>query len=245
MAPFTRYVGETDLGTQVSRTFRDKQETFYRSDARNLSRIASPGNQYIIQLIKGGYLEYFSSFAGKKMLDMGCGSGFNLVSFAMMGWQSYGCEISKDIVEYAKDNVKRFGFDVEIVVGENKNIPFGSQCFDLLLSTNVIHYVDSEEGMRNNIQEYARILKKQGRILLLTTHPENWILEGSERLNGNLHQITKGDDFRDGEIFFVFQDEQEIGDYFSGSFKEIKIGINRLDFFTKRVLNYVVTGVKS
>lgn len=232
------------MGTQVLSTFRDKQEAFYRSDIKNLPRIASPGNQYIIQLIKGGYLEDFKSFYGKKMLDMGCGSGFNLVSFLMMGWQSYGCEISKDIVVHGKDNVKRFGFDVEIVVGENKNIPFGSNFFDLLLAANVIHYVDSDEGMRDNIKEYSRILKKKGRILLLTTHPENWILKGSERLNRNLHRIRKRDDFRDGEIFFVFQDEQEIGDYFSDCFKDIKIGINNLEFFKKRILNYVVTGIK-
>ena len=72
----------------ISEAFVKKQESYYRSDFKNHERIASPGNQYIVQLIKGGYLEDYTDCHGKRVLDMGCGSGFNMVSFAMMGWKT-------------------------------------------------------------------------------------------------------------------------------------------------------------
>jgi hypothetical protein len=79
----------------------------------------------------------------------------------------------------------------------------------------------------------------------LTTHRENWILNGSEKLNRNLYRIKVKDDFRNGEIFFVFQDKKDIRNHFGAYFGDIKIGINQLEFFKKRIINYVITAVKT
>jgi SAM-dependent methyltransferase len=136
------------------------------------------------------------------------------------------------------------GLDAEIVVGENQCIPYPPNSFDLLLSANVIHYEHSEEGMKNSILEYARVLRRSGRLLMLTTHPENWLLKGCSWLGKHLARVNNPEDFRNGEILFVFQNEAELKDYFSEQFADIKVGINQLDLFKKKIISFVITGRK-
>ena len=228
----------------VSATFVAKQEGHYQSDSLNRDRLATPGSQYVMQLLRGGYLEDYSQRQGLKALDVGCGTGYNLVSFALLGWEAYGCEISPEIVEYARANTARFGCRPHIVVGENQDLPFPDAEFDFLLSENVIHYVDSRQGLLAGLAEYARVLKPGGRLLLQTCHPDNWILAGSRRLAANLYLLRRNDDFRDQEVFYVFQDEQELRRDLAPHFRELRIGVNCQEFFRKRIVNWVVTGLR-
>ena len=244
MVRSTHLEGDVDMSEGISEQFVTMQTKFYKNDQRNIRRIASPGNQYVIRLLMGGYLGDYSSCPGLKVIDVGCGLGFDLVSFHMMGWDPYGLEISDEIVEQARMNIRRSDFHSKIIVGQNQVIPFPTGYFDLLLSSSVIHYANSEQAVRDTIREYARVLKTNARIILLTTHPDNWILVNGKTLSHNLYRIQQPDDFRNGETFFVFQDEKDIKKYFLEHFDDIKIGINQLEFFSKRIIHFVVTGLK-
>lgn len=223
--------------------FPRKQLDYYKADTSNRNRIASPGKQYFIELIKGGYLEDYSDIKGKSALDIGCGHGYNLVSFCMMGCHAYGCEISADIVEMARKTVNDFGFSAEIKVGTNINIPYENDSFDILLSSNVIHYSGTDNDMRQSIREYARVLKPGARCIIATTHPDNWILSGSKKTADNIYQINNNSDFRNEEMFFVFNNENEIREYFSSYFKNIIIGTNQVFYIKKTIKNWFITGV--
>ncbi|MGE5343223.1 MAG: class I SAM-dependent methyltransferase [Candidatus Omnitrophota bacterium] len=232
------------MASHVSKTFLRKQEGYYRGDERNRNRIASPGSQYLIQLLGGGYLDDYSDCTEKKVLDAGCGAGFNLVGLSMMGFEVYGCDISDDIVAYAEDNVKKFGAHATVVTGENQALPFESGYFDLLVSMNVIHYVNSEAGMTRSIAEYARVLKTGGRLILSTNHPANWILKDAEKLGKNVFRLNCRTDFRHRDLFFVFEDANELRRYFEPDFSHLKIGENQMEFFDKCLRNFVLTGIK-
>ncbi len=228
----------------LSQEYIKNQQTYYHEDINNTNRIASPGSQYIIQLLKGRYLGDYSNVSGMRVLDVGCGSGFNLVSFSMMGWETYGCEISQDIASFAHGNVKKYGYGAEVVVGENQNIPYPDGYFDLLLSSNVIHYANSEKKISRSIKEYARVLRAGGRVLVMTTHPENWILHNSYKLDDHLYRINCPSDFRNEELFFVFQDQKDLESYFETFFVEIMSGENQTYLFSKCLKNFVLTGLK-
>ncbi|KWT91553.1 class I SAM-dependent methyltransferase [Candidatus Magnetominusculus xianensis] len=221
-------------------------EEYYRGERskQNEGRITSPGNQYLIHLIKGGYLCDYSNCNQLKVLDVGCGSGFNLVSFAMMGWQVYGCEISEGVVDHAKTSIQQYGYHAEIKVGDNQDTHFPSNYFDLLLSMNVIHYVPSEEGIQNTIKEYARVLKKSGRVIMMTNHPDNWILRNGELVGNNLIRINNSNDYRHGEIFYVFKNRKELKEKYSHYFSDLQIGENQQEFFTRRLKHFILTGIK-
>lgn len=228
-------------------SFIEEHNIYYRGrrKSENEGRIVSPGSQYMIHLMKGGYLgDDYREGRGRKVLDVGCGSGFNCVSFAMMGWEVYGVEITESIVEHTKTEVKKYGFDAEILVGENENIPYPDSMFDLLISMNVIHYVQSKSAVRNTIQEYGRVLKGGGRIFLSTNHPENWLLDRSTTIDKNRVRLSLPGDYRDGQILFVFNSQRELQEKFSPYFRDILLGENRFDFFTRILRHWILTAAK-
>lgn len=221
-------------------------EDYYRNERmrQNLERVTTPGSQYVVQLVKGGCLGDYAVGRGRRMLDVGCGSGFNMISFAMMGWEVHGCEISDEIVQRSIDNLRLYHCAADVVVGENEHIPFPDEYFDFVLSLNVIHYVLSDEGIGNTVREYSRILREGGRILLITNHPANWLLKDSESLGGNLSRINCPGDYRHGEAMYTFPDRDSLMRRFEPHFSDCRIGENQQEFFTKCLRHFVLTGVK-
>jgi SAM-dependent methyltransferase len=232
------------MTTKVADQFLAKQIRHYHQDRSSIDRIASPGSDYILQLLKGGYLQDYTNPRGQKALDVGCGRGFNMVSLAMLGWEVFGCDIAENIVNIAKENVKRYGQEAQIVVGENQDIPYPLDFFHLLLSINVIHYTNSKDSVEKTIREYARVLKTGGRILLMTNHPENWIFKNGEKIDHNLIQVNRPDDFRHEEVLFCFADKEDLEHKFSPYFHQLMIGENRMEYFKKEMRHFVLTGIK-
>lgn len=214
--------------------------------AHNAGRVVTPGNQHLVQLLKGGFLgEDLRDGTGKTALDVGCGPGFNCVSLSMLGFETSGCEIDPAIVEQARANLEQFGAVATISVGQNESLPYPNAAFDFLIAMNVIHYVSSRSGVERTVAEYARVLKPGGRIYLTTNHPRNWVLAGSEPLGDSVWRVHVPGDYRDGLAFYVFEDADSLQSTLAPHFVELRTGENRFDFFSRAVRNLTVTGTRS
>jgi 2-polyprenyl-3-methyl-5-hydroxy-6-metoxy-1,4-benzoquinol methylase len=51
---------------------------------------------------RGLALKYFRKFGVRKIIDVGCGPGFDAVFFMKNGFRVYACDVSKKAIEYAK-----------------------------------------------------------------------------------------------------------------------------------------------
>jgi SAM-dependent methyltransferase len=201
--------------------------------------------QYLIHLLRGGYLgDEYCDGQSRKLLDVGCGSGFNCVTFAMMGWDVSGCEINEEVCAHARETIAGYGYDISIDVGENENLPYDDGTFDFLFSMNVIHYVQSEEAARRTVSEYARVLKTGGRVFISTNHPDNWLVKHCEELGSHMVRITVPGDYRDRQTLFLFDSELMLEESLSPHFSQIVTGENRFDFFTRTLRHLIVTGVR-
>jgi len=176
---------------------------------------------------------------------MGCGSGYNLVSLAKMNWEPYGCEISSSIAKHALKTVSEYGIHPEIKVGDNCNIPYPDNYFDMLLSLNTIHYLNTSEAYRKALIEFRRVLAPGGRLILFTLRPGNWILDNAIQISPFTWEISCKSDYRKGDILFVFSSTDDLKQFYSPYFNKIRIAENRIDFFTRVLCHYVVTGLKS
>lgn len=92
---------------------------------------------------------------GKRLLDVGCGTGGSLLPMLKRGWQVTGCDISPAMVEQARPKV---GDSVRLEVADMKRLPvFGE--FDLVWALgDAVNYLMSGEelegalrGMRENL----------------------------------------------------------------------------------------------
>ena len=82
---------------------------------------------------------HFTSHAGAKVLDIGCGSGLMLNSLQDVG-QTYGMDMSDEAINFSK----------EIFTGEVKKgslpeqIPYEKEFFDLITALDVIEHIDRD-----------------------------------------------------------------------------------------------------
>ncbi len=177
------------------------------------------------------------------MLDVGCGGANNALMLARLGLRVAGTEVDESLCQEARDILASQGFEADFRVGTNTELPFADDSFDFLVSWNVLHYENTEEGIRQGLREYARVLKPGERLVLSTTGPEHAILKDAEVLGGHRYRIGRDDDFRKGEIYFYFDNPDYIRFYFSPFFQQLEIGRVHDRLFSSTLDWFVVTGL--
>jgi len=96
---------------------------------------------------------------GSKLLDVGCGRGDFLKNFKDLGLDATGLDIEK-IEPTVSEDVKIYTCNFE-----TDNFPFENESFDVIFSKSVIEHLKNPENL---IKEARRILKPDGRIIILT-----------------------------------------------------------------------------
>ncbi len=115
--------------------------------------------QACIQLIK----KYLSQ-PGLKILDIGCGTGKNVETFASLG-QAWGIDKSKNAINYChKRGLKT------IQKSNVYRIPFAQKKFDLITLLDVLEHVAENKALN----EIKRVLKNNG-YLILTVPAYYWL----------------------------------------------------------------------
>lgn len=99
----------------------------------------------------------FQSHCGEKVLEVGCGTGSDLLQFARHGAHAFGIDITQQHVALAQ---KRLGDLGEIRLADGRQIPFPDATFDYIYSHGVIHHSDDPSKMA---REILRVLKPGGR----------------------------------------------------------------------------------
>jgi ubiquinone/menaquinone biosynthesis C-methylase UbiE len=113
-------------------------------------------------------------FKGKKLLDLACGDGADLIEYEKRGAECFGVDSSEELIGLAKTR----GTDAKLSVDSMMNTGYESNFFDIVLSKYAI-------GTANNIndvfREVSRILKSGGIFAYLTTHPMRLFLENKNK----------------------------------------------------------------
>ncbi len=202
-------------------------------------------SETLVTLFKGSYFPWFQETCqGKKVLDIGFGSGNNLMFCATLGMVLYGVEVHEDICQQTSERLLEMSYEADLKPGDNRNIPFSDNFFDYLISWDVIHYEGREDRVIEAIAEYHRVLKPGGRFFLSTVAPDHTILRNSETLGGHRYEIGREDDFRRGQVFFSFDAPQYIEFYFSKYFSNVLVGRSNLNYFVETIDTFIATGLK-
>lgn len=110
----------------------------------------------------------------KRLLDIGCGSGYDLMHYAEMGCDCYGVDASEEEVKIAQT---RFP-EERIKMGYSYDLPFESKSFDIVVSK---YAPQTFEDVAPFYKEVNRVLKPGGYFLILATSTMRHFLEKTEQ----------------------------------------------------------------
>jgi cyclopropane fatty-acyl-phospholipid synthase-like methyltransferase len=126
----------------------------------------------------------------RRILDLGCGTGGNLIYLAKLGFQVHGTDISKTGLMETKRRLKKEGLAAELTKSDMKSIPCSHSSFDAVISVNVIYH-DTLEGMQKTISEIHIILKHNGLAFIpLQSRHSHKFAKGKEIEKGVLHHFS-------------------------------------------------------
>jgi ubiquinone/menaquinone biosynthesis C-methylase UbiE len=99
---------------------------------------------------------------GKRVLDIGCGTGADLGLYRRSGCEVAGVDLSPAMLAVAR---RRLGDSADLRMCSGKMLSFPDCSFDLVLATYLLHELPSEDRPAV-IREMMRVVKREGRILL-------------------------------------------------------------------------------
>lgn len=112
-------------------------------------------------------LEFIQQHQPGRAIDIGCGTGTNVITLANAGWQVTGVDFAPRAIKLAKQKLKRAGIQAEVSVNDATKLSGVIGPFDLALDLGCFHGI-SKEGRTKYLNQLDRILAPNGYWLLYT-----------------------------------------------------------------------------
>lgn len=136
---------------------------------------------------------------GSTVLDVGCGNGKNIVYMKKHDIVPYGIDFSSKLVDICRRK------SLDVCLGDVRELPFGDNSFDHIISIAVLHHLKYEKDRIKGINEMIRVCKDGGEIFITV-----WSVEQDEN---SRRSFTYGDNlvsWEDDVRYYFIYDESHI-----------------------------------
>ena len=114
----------------------------------------------------------FEGYRGKKLLEIGCGIGTDLVRFAQGGAEATGVDLSETALELARENAEQAGVTMRLELANGESLPFEDASFDVVYGHGVRQYTADPARM---ISESYRVLRPGGDAIFMVYNRISWL----------------------------------------------------------------------
>lgn len=135
----------------------------------NAKTIEDLGDVGMHEFLKSSISKWLQYPAGKKALDLGCGSGTTAFTLAKLGLSVTGIDISETAIEMAADLAIKQDLKIRFQVGDVLQIEKLNEKFDLIYDSHCLHCIVFDEDRRKVFDGAANALSDSGLFLLDTT----------------------------------------------------------------------------
>lgn len=114
----------------------------------------------------------FNSYRGKRLLEIGCGAGVDLVRFAQAGAIVTGVDLSTTSIELARRNFVQHNLAADLRIMNGEELQFPDDMFDVVFAHGVLQYTADANRM---IAEIHRVLKPGGEAIMMVYNRNSWL----------------------------------------------------------------------
>jgi len=101
-------------------------------------------------------IRFIQTHPSGRALDLGCGTGTNVITLAKAGWQATGVDFASSAISKARRKARQSGITADFRVGDVTRLHFPAQSFDLILDMGCFHGLepDGRAVYAQNIQTW-------------------------------------------------------------------------------------------
>lgn len=107
---------------------------------------------------------------GKRILDVGCGEGYDFKTYEEREANIYGIDAAEELIKIARQKFPK----AKIIKGFMECLPFPDSSFDVVVSK---YALQTSTNLPQVLKEMSRVLKIRGSLIYLTVHPFRQFLE--------------------------------------------------------------------
>ena len=112
----------------------------------------------------------FDTFAGKKVLEIGCGGGIDSAEFARNGALVTSTDFTEVGVKTTSELLEEANLPVNVFQADATNLQFEDNTFDCVYSFGVLHHIPD---IRKTLSEIQRVLKPGGQIMVMVYNKDS------------------------------------------------------------------------
>ena len=114
----------------------------------------------------------FEQSRGKRVLDVGCGAGTDLVRFARAGALATGVDLAASSILLARQNFALEGLHAKLLVADGEKLPFAERSFDLVYAHGVMQYTTNAAAL---VRDCRRVLRPGGTAIFQVYNRVSWL----------------------------------------------------------------------
>jgi SAM-dependent methyltransferase len=157
----------------------------------------------------------FDRARGRRVLEVGCGAGTDLVRFARGGALVTGVDIAPSAIDLARRNFEQQGLDADLRVADGEQLPFPDRSFDLVYAHGVVQYTANPAAL---VAECRRVLKPGGEAIFQVYNRVSWL--------NVLSKVMK--------VPLEHEDAPVLDKYSAGEFRELLKGFREVNIVEER-----------
>ena len=157
----------------------------------------------------------FEKYSGRRVLEVGCGAGTDLIRFGRHGANVTGVDLSPASIALAVQNFALEKRPAKLSVADGQALPFRDAAFDLVYAHGVVQYTSDDRAL---VDECRRVLKPDGLAVFQVYNRISWL--------NALSRVTKVD--------LEHVDAPVLKKYSIGEFRRLLSGFSRVRIVPER-----------
>ncbi len=181
------------------------------------------------------------------LLDYGFGTGSTLIHFLKKGYFCYGLEASVAAIELVKNklDMETFADEVklDLILPEDNRLPYEENSLDYINCKSVLSLLGGKENIRTLLDEFKRVLKPSGKIIIDINGPESDMASKGKFVSEDTFEFFLRKGQTEPLVCYCPQSKTSFENLLSEFFDVVDMGVVKFEYFGLSNFEYLACAV--